>query len=1020
MNKIKYLIIAFILISHIAISQQKKNYEIRLSHPLSIMHTEKRYDFKPYMASSDTITVVAILAQFQEDNDPLSTGNGKFDLSNRYYNPVTQRDTVIDSPPYDSAYFADHLQFLKNYYFKSSKGKLVIRYDLYGTVITLPKIMQLYSPQKNENFLKLGELYKDSWSAADNFINFSQYDQNKTAFVIFHAGTGRDVDLTSIYGYDPTPYDIPSVYLGLKNLKEFYGNSYNGYQTNEGFLIQNSLIIPSTELRELDLISGKFLIELGINGIIAGSFGSYLGLPDLFNTANGKTAIGRFGLMDGQSIFSFNGIFPPEPSAWEKYFLGWINPIIISSGNSEYTINTSSLPYSQEQTMYKVFINSSEYFLIENRNRNPLNTGQRIHTRNRAFLDSTLFTKDLPGFVSYDITGIDGNVTDVSYLDWSLPGSIDDTSNFRGGILIWHIDENVINAKFQSNTINNDINHKGVDLEEAKGSQDIGVTINTIFGEITGDGFFVDFWYNGNHYVPSNIYKNEFTPNSIPNTFSYSMSNNNIYITDFDTINAVMKFRVRIGSDIIKPLPGFPRYVGMPVINSSNPVAFDVNGDNVEELFVNTINGIYGFRNNGQPITFSDSSGLILPSYGMTTPAICYSPALNSLRLVAISKPTENSSRIGLFRFDNNLVITDSVTETITGNFFSSFPLVFDSNKIVIGAQGMIYYKNLTSLQSGFTDTNNGTVFRLAKTSQSSFVYSTDSQYVTVGNITGTGNTDILKTISGKILLNDREILSRYGITGITLPFTLADINKDRKQEILLINSGKLYAFNGNDVLIDYFPSTKFKGTAASGILSADIDNDGLIDVIAVNSDGDLYAINTEGRVLNGFPLKTGIPSYNTPALFISSDTLCIAVYGKDGYLYAYKTGYEYIPGNILWKNIYGDKYFSNNNYRTLSTSYTYSEKLPSAKVYNWPNPVYESKTYIRYFINGNAGQVTIKILDLAGELVTKLAGSNYSNSDNEVIWDVSNVQSGIYYGVIEAEIDGSTETKIIKIAVVK
>lgn len=1020
MKTIKYLIFAFLLISNAAISQQKENYEIRLSHPLGIPRTEKKYEYKPYTAMPDTITIVAILAQFQEDNDPLSTGNGKFDLSNKYYNPNTQRDTVIDSPPYDSAYFADHLLFLKNYYYKSSKGKLIIKYDLYGTVVTLPKKMQLYSPQKNENFLKLGELYKDAWAAADNFINFSQYNQSKTAFVIFHAGTGRDVDLTSIFGFDPTPYDIPSVYLGLRNLKEFYGNGYNGYQTNEGLLIQNSLIIPSTELRELDLISGKYLLELGTNGILAGSFGSYLGLPDLFNTANGKTAIGRFGLMDGQSIFSFNGIFPPEPSAWEKYYLGWVNPITISSGNAEYSINTSSLPYSQEQTLYRVLINSSEYFLIENRNRNPFNAGQRIHTRNRAFRDSTLYTKDQPGFVSYDITKIDGNVTDVSYLDWSLPGSIDDTSNYRGGVLIWHIDENIINANFQSNTINNNINHKGVDVEEAKGSQDIGVTFNTVFGEITGDGFFVDFWYNGNHYVPSSIYKNEFTPNSIPNTYSYSMANNNIFITDFDTIGAVMNFRVRIGSDIIKPVPGFPRYVGMPVNNSSNPVALDVNGDNIEELFVNTVKGIYGFRNNGQPITFADSSGLILPSYGMTAPAICYSPALNSFRLVAISTSAPNTSKIGLFRFDNNLIITDSVTETITGNYFSSFPLVFDSSKIVIGAQGMIYYKNLANLQSGFTDTNSGTVYQLAKTSQSQFTYSVDSQFVSVGNITGTGNTDNLRTLTGKILLNDKEILSRYGINGITLPFTLADINKDRKQEILLINSGKLYAFNGNDVLIDYFPAAKIKGTVASGIVSGDIDNDGLIDVISVTSDGDLYAINTEGKVLSGFPVKTGIPSNSTPALFSSSDTLCIAVYGKDGYLYAFRTGYEYIESNILWKNIHGDKYFSNNNFRTLSTTVTYSEKLPSAKVYNWPNPVYESKTYIRYYINGNAGQVTIKILDLAGELVTKLAGSNYSNSDNEVVWDVSNVQSGIYYGVIEASIDGSTETKIIKIAVVK
>ncbi len=97
-----------------------------------------------------------------------------------------------------------------------------------------------------------------------------------------------------------------------------------------------------------------------------------------------------------------------------------------------------------------------------------------------------------------------------------------------------------------------------------------------------------------------------------------------------------------------------------------------------------------------------------------------------------------------------------------------------------------------------------------------------------------------------------------------------------------------------------------------------------------------------------------------------------------------------------------------------------YTEKLPSNKVYNWPNPVYDSKTFIRYYLNGNTTSVTIKILDLSGELVTKLTGTAHSFADNEIIWDVSTVQSGVYYGVVQATIDGSTETKIIKIAVVK
>ena len=42
------------------------------------------------------------------------------------------------------------------------------------------------------------------------------------------------------------------------------------------------------------------------------------------------------------------------------------------------------------------------------------------------------------------------------------------------GLLIWHIDEEVMSSKWDSNTVNNDEEHKGMDLEEADGAQDIG------------------------------------------------------------------------------------------------------------------------------------------------------------------------------------------------------------------------------------------------------------------------------------------------------------------------------------------------------------------------------------------------------------------------------------------------------------------------------------------------------------------------------------------------------------------
>jgi hypothetical protein len=92
---------------------------------------------------------------------------------------------------------------------------------------------------------------------------------------------------------------------------------------------------------------------------------------------------------------------------------------------------------------------------------------------------------------------------------------------------------------------------------------------------------------------------------------------------------------------------------------------------------------------------------------------------------------------------------------------------------------------------------------------------------------------------------------------------------------------------------------------------------------------------------------------------------------------------------------------------------------LPKDKFYNWPNPVYGKTTNIRYYLGSAASSIKIKIMDLSGELVTTLTGTVNAGLDNEVVWDVSNVQSGIYVGVIEME-GGCGETASIKIAVVK
>ena len=177
MKYYKILLALFIFSFSVSYAQVKNNVPDRLSHQLN-PRPVKEVISKHYKSSADTIRVIAIMVQFQKDSSDFTTGDGRFDLSNKYYNPTLQKDTVIDSPPYDSAYFADHLEFLKNYYYRSSKGKCVLNYTLLGNVFTMSEEMKEYAPQKNENFYKAGLLYKEAWEKADSMYHLSGFDES--------------------------------------------------------------------------------------------------------------------------------------------------------------------------------------------------------------------------------------------------------------------------------------------------------------------------------------------------------------------------------------------------------------------------------------------------------------------------------------------------------------------------------------------------------------------------------------------------------------------------------------------------------------------------------------------------------------------------------------------------------------------------------------------------------------------------------------------------------------------------
>jgi hypothetical protein len=1019
--RMRILTIFILLVSACFYIYPQGKFEINpaLSHPLNYnpkLKQESYYD-NPLFRSAvpETLHVYAIRVQFKTDNNNQTTGNGRFDLSNNYPDSV-------DAPPHDSLYFTYKLEFLKNYYFKASKGNLIINYTLLPTVRNLANEMEVYSPRRNESLIRMGNFFYDTWRSADSAIDFSGIDASNSAFIIFHAGVGRDVDLS---GFFQGELDLPSIFMGISTLKSLYGDTTRGYHTSEGLIIPGSCILPEQEWRIVNSSFGDVFLELGLNGIVVGTIGSYLGLPDLFDTRTGRTAIGRFGLMDGQGIFSYLGVFPPEPSAWEKQYLGWVTPILISS-NGTYTTKAASIDFNGNESVYKVLISAKEYFLIENRNRDALGNGQTVYFVRNGVRDSIKFTKDTDAFNSADISALRGSIVDVDELDWSVPGLKNDTANYQGGILIWHVDENVIDANIASNTINVDIKHRGVDVEEAKGSQDIGVVVSTPLGDIISDGFFVDFWYNGSHYRPANIYRNEFTPTSIPNSKSYSNINSRVCITNFSQIGSSMTFNYQLCGNITN-INTFPKYVGIDNSGYAQPIGIDYNLDGFDEIFININKNVFGFRNNGSNLDTA-SNGLL--SQFNSSYILGFYTNLNSSNP---SNPPQNivvtqDSMIGFIRLN----LTDT-SYSIGGSIFfgqqqynTTPSVIYDSNKVVTGglrpSQGSlhtVYLRPGPFFGQKVDSVSEIAPILLAKSIDTLNNFLPSSfKYFALCKLSLGSTVDTVKITDNDILLNGTIISSNLGIDNVSLP-ALGDINRDGNQEIIFTADNKLFAINRHGVLIDNFPfSIVGVNEFTSGCSVADLNGDGIFEVIFGTGDGRIYAYGTDGKVLEGFPLLAGGLIGATPAIINAGGNFGILVYSHDGYLYGYKTPWAYDSTKIIWRNFLRDKYHSNSNFDVFSPVIT-GPCLPSDKVYNWPNPAYGKSTNIRYFLNGDVTSVNIKIMDLSGELVTTLAGTTNKGFDNEVPWDISTVQSGIYIAVVELE-GGCSETASIKIAVVK
>ncbi|PIE51892.1 hypothetical protein CSA37_09620 [Candidatus Fermentibacteria bacterium] len=871
--------------------------------------------------ADSTIRICALKVEFLPDYTETTSGSGEFETG--------------------GAEIALLMEQFADYYYDVSGGQLVLDITLYpadDSAFRVDHQMAYYGADR-KNGKGQCELLRDAVNAADQSVDFSQYG----AVIVIHAGAGQESDIRG-----NSPDDIHSMFINSANLEHYLGTP--SVITDDGVAVREGCINPETETQDN--------YGLGVLGTIAHEFGHQLGLPDLYNTETGSVGIGGWDLM-GYGQWLMNGFWPAAPGAWSRMFLKWESPEIIAPG---------TYAAEQEGTVYRIPLTSTEYLLLENRQRDPDGDGQcGPHDR-----------------------------------DYGLPGS---------GLLIWHVDETRLGPYKQANRVNVDPLHKGVDVEEADGIQDLDYGFPTWFS-IEGSEF--DPW-------KTDGYAWEFTPSSTPSTDASWGGTTGVSVEVTTPSQNTMEFIYSLAGVV----PGWP---------------VSLSGCRFGPVFWSPPEGefVVVVRGNRQAIAISsDGSDKISAGLNLTAPPVVCNTGGKEYLVVC---QADGSVHLRLpdwteapgWPFNAGSPVTQATVATGQNRIY----LITEDN--------LLYALNYDGIQCNGSPTS----FSLPLTGGCVYPDSENPGFVLVsadGSLRRTGPGG--GTIFGWPV--------HPGTEDAAMPFA-ADIDRDGDVEVVAAADGKIWSYSSDSSLEPGFP-VEVQGEILSDPFPADVDSDGYIETVIETTKG-LEAFTSSGTIATDWPFVTETDSlvyqYKRHSSGIGGDGFLVAPL-RDGRTVILQEGYCFAFGDQPAGRPVLHRFTGEDSYRLMVTAaggstgafYTdfipqgwhtgmdrggercwYAQDLPPVAsrdnllseetFFVWPNPVTADTGYIR-FEPGSDADYTIRIFNIAGELAGEFSGSAPGGVPWEVNWNTEDLAPGVYYVCLELNSEGTVAEALFQAAVV-
>lgn len=240
----------------------------------------------------------------------------------------------------------------RKYFYDSSNGQYNPQFDVVGPVTVSQNVSYYGGNDRNGNDKNPGKMVAEACRLVDDSVDFSLYDNNGDSYVDF---------VYVIYaGYGEADGGAASTIWP----HQYYVSMY------EYVRLDNKIIDLYACGNELDNHSKK---HTGI-GTFCHEFSHVLGLPDMYETTGDGThkTLGQWDILD-YGPYNNDGNTPPTYSAYERFFMGWLEPRLITEpenvtlGELQSSNEALLISATDQHNLVGNNPNPTTFYLLENR-----------------------------------------------------------------------------------------------------------------------------------------------------------------------------------------------------------------------------------------------------------------------------------------------------------------------------------------------------------------------------------------------------------------------------------------------------------------------------------------------------------------------------------------------------------------------------------------------------------------------------------------------------------------------------